>query len=59
MAFSHNHSSIPQQQSMGQKVVGYVKTGAEVAGALKGIWDASRMIYGVARVAAPMALALL
>jgi hypothetical protein len=51
--------SRPTQQSLGQKVVGYAKTGIEVAGALKGIWDAGRAIYGVARVAAPMALALL
>ena len=42
-------------ESIGQKV----QQGAEIVGALKGIYDAGKMIYSGARVVAPMAMALL
>ena len=59
MAHLHN---LPQNirtptmlESIGQKV----QQGPEIVGTLKGIYDAGKVVYGAARVVAPMAMALL
>ena len=41
--------------NMGQKL----KTTAQVAGAIKGIWDVGKTIYGGVQALAPLALAAL
>ena len=41
--------------NLGQKL----KTTAEVAGAMKGIWDVGKTIYGGVQALAPLALAAL
>ena len=41
--------------NMGQKI----KTTAQVAGAIKGIWDVGKTIYGGVQALAPLALAAL
>jgi hypothetical protein len=52
MAYLHNNVTV-KHQSMGQKVLGYMQNGVEKAGAMKGIWDAGRSIYGIARAVGP------
>ena len=42
-------------ENVGQKL----KTTAEVAGALKGIWDVGKTVYGGIRAIAPLAMAAL
>ena len=34
-------------------IVSHIKTGAQYAGALKGMWDTGRAIYGIAQTVAP------
>ena len=42
-------------ENLGQKL----KTGVEIAGAIKGIWDVGRTIYGGVQALAPLAGAAL
>jgi hypothetical protein len=34
-------------------IVSHLKTGVQYAGALKGMWDTGRAIYGIAQTVAP------
>ena len=56
---AHLHSTQGHQtefwHNMGQKL----KTGAEIAGAVKGIWNTGKAIYGGVRAIAPLVGALL
>ena len=45
----------PQKQT----VLANIKTGAKIAGTLKGLWDTGRAIYGVAQTVAPYVAPLL
>ena len=44
-----NNRHVGLLENVGQKV----KNAAEIAGAVKGVWDVGRMIYGGFQVAAP------
>jgi len=57
MAHLHNTQGHQTEfwHNMGQKL----KTGAEIAGAVKGIWNTGKAIYGGVRAIAPLVGALL
>ena len=57
MAHLHNHNY--QRQSLWQGNGSKIKTGVEVAGAIKRIWDAGKVIYGGIQASAPIAGALM
>ena len=56
---AHLHNRNYQRQSVWQGIGSKIKTGVEVAGAIKSIWDAGKVIYGGIQAAAPMAGSLL
>ena len=49
----------PRQRGLGEKVIGYVETAAQAAGALKGVWEAGKMLYDGGRAAYAVAQPLL
>ena len=48
------HNSNYQAPSFWQSIGNKVKTGAEVAGTMKGIWDVGRAVYHGVQAAAPV-----
>ena len=44
----------PAGQSIIQNIGGKIKTGVEIVGAIKGIYDIGKGIYGAIRAAAPI-----
>jgi hypothetical protein len=42
-----------------QTIISHVKTGAKVVGALKGLWDTGKVIYGAVQTVAPYVAPLL
>jgi hypothetical protein len=53
MAHTRNRFIAKRQPSYLESIGNKVKQGAEIVGALKGIWDVGNAIYGAATTAAP------
>jgi hypothetical protein len=53
MAYTRNRVMTRRQPSTLETIGNKVKQGAEIVGALKGIWDVGKAIYGAATTAAP------
>jgi hypothetical protein len=56
---AHLHNTQGQQTEFWHNVGQKLKTGAEIAGAVKGIWNTGKAIYGGVRTIAPLARAAL
>ena len=56
MAHLHNYNY--RKPTFMENIGGKIKTGAEIAGAVKGIWDVGKVIYGGIRAVAPVAGAI-
>ena len=59
MAHLHNIPRNVRNPTMLENIGQKVQQGAEIVGTLKGIYDAAKVVYGAARVIAPMAMAFL
>ena len=51
---AHTHNSNYQQPTLMESIGNKVKTGAQIAGTIKGIWDLGKTIYTGVRTIAPM-----
>jgi hypothetical protein len=56
---AHLHITNGQQTNYWENLGQKLKTGVEIAGAIKGIWDVGRTIYGGVQALAPLAGAAL
>ena len=59
MAHLHNLPQNIRNPSMLENIGQKVKTGAEIMGGLKGIYDTGKMLYSGFKIAAPIVSALL
>ena len=59
MAHLHNLPQNIRNPSMLENIGQKVKTGAEIMGGLKGIYDTGKMLYSGFKIAAPIVAALL
>ena len=51
---AHTHNSNHHQATLLESIGNKVKTGAQIAGTIKGIWDLGRTIYTGVRTIAPI-----
>ena len=56
---AHLHTTQGHQTEFWHNMEQKLKTGAEIAGAVKGIWNTGKAIYGGVRAIAPLVGALL